>query len=77
VTRTAAGPKIADYEFGTQVFNQVKGARVTLVWSGGGSFILYKVVNIPGRLRRPRLRATDKASPSPFLEDGITVTLVL
>src|SRR6202008_3434668 len=43
--------KIADYEFGTQVLNQVKGVLVTLVWSGVGSFILYKVVDILVGLR--------------------------
>jgi len=46
----AAG-KIADYEFGTQVFAQIKGVLVTLVWSGVGSFILYKVVDILVGLR--------------------------
>jgi Amt family ammonium transporter len=47
----AGGPKIADYEFATQVFNQIKGVQVTLVWSGVGSFILYKVVDILVGLR--------------------------
>src|SRR6185503_19539748 len=46
----AAG-KIADYEFGTQVFAQIKAVLVTLVWSGVGSFILYKVVDILVGLR--------------------------
>ena len=31
----AGGPKIADYEFGTQVINQIKAVLLTLVWSGG------------------------------------------
>jgi Amt family ammonium transporter len=47
----AGGPKIADYEFGTQVFNQIKAVLLTLVWSGVGSFILYKVVDILVGLR--------------------------
>jgi Amt family ammonium transporter len=48
----AAG-KIADYEFGTQVLAQCKGVLTTLVWSGVGSFILYKVVDILVGLRVP------------------------
>ena len=40
----AAG-KIADYEFVTQVVAQGKGVLTTLVWSGVGSFVIYKVVD--------------------------------
>ena len=46
----AAG-KIADYDFGTQVFAQTKAVLLTLVWSGVGSFIIYKVVDILVGLR--------------------------
>ncbi len=47
----AAG-KIADYDFGTQMIAQCKAVLTTLVWSGVGSFILYKVVDILVGLRR-------------------------
>jgi ammonium transporter, Amt family len=43
--------KIADYEFGTQVIAQCKGVLTTLVWSGVGSAILYKVVDLIVGLR--------------------------
>ncbi|HET7154187.1 MAG TPA: ammonia channel protein, partial [Hyphomicrobiaceae bacterium] len=46
----AAG-KIADYDFGTQVFAQAKAVLLTLVWSGIGSAIIYKVVDILVGLR--------------------------
>jgi Amt family ammonium transporter len=37
--------KIADYDFWTQVIAQCKAVLMTLVWSGVGSFILYKLVD--------------------------------
>ncbi len=37
--------KIADYEFVTQVWAQIKAVVLTLLWSGIGSFIIYKVVD--------------------------------
>ncbi|PPJ45048.1 ammonium transporter [Rhizobium sp. KAs_5_22] len=37
----------------TQVFNQFKGVLVTLVWSGVGSAILYKIVDVIVGLRVP------------------------
>jgi ammonium transporter, Amt family len=43
--------KIADYEFGTQVVAQCKAVLMTLVWSGVGSAILYKVVDMVVGLR--------------------------
>ena len=43
--------KIADYEFSTQVIAQCKGVLMTLVWSGVGSFIIYKVVDMTVGLR--------------------------
>ena len=46
----AAG-KIADYDFNTQVFAQMKAVLVTLVWSGGVSFLLYKAVDLLVGLR--------------------------
>src|SRR4051794_25850250 len=45
--------KIADYEFSTQVIAQCKAVAMTLVWSGVGSLILYKVVDILVGLRVP------------------------
>jgi ammonium transporter, Amt family len=47
----AGGPKVADYDFATQVINQLKGVALTIVWCGVGSFILYKVVDILVGLR--------------------------
>jgi Amt family ammonium transporter len=46
----AAG-KIADYDFTTQVIAQCKAVAMTLVWSGVGSAILYKVVDLLVGLR--------------------------
>ena len=43
--------KIADYDFVTQVIAQCKAVATTLVWSGVGSFILYKVVDFTVGLR--------------------------
>ncbi len=43
--------KIADYEFGTQMTSQIWGVCTTLVWSGVGSAILYKVVDVIVGLR--------------------------
>jgi Amt family ammonium transporter len=37
---------IATYEFGPAVINQVKAVLLTLLWSGIGSAILYKVVDL-------------------------------
>ena len=51
----AAG-KIADYDFVTQVWAQTKGVLLTLVWSGVGSFIIYKVVDVIVGLR-PKIEA--------------------
>jgi Amt family ammonium transporter len=41
----AAG-KVADYDFVTQVIAQLKAVGTTLLWSGIGSLILYKIVDI-------------------------------
>ncbi len=46
----AAG-KIADYDFVTQVVAQCKAVAMTLVWSGVGSLILFKIVDILVGLR--------------------------
>ena len=43
--------KIADYDFVTQVTAQCKAVLTTLVWSGVGSLILYKVVDFTVGLR--------------------------
>jgi Amt family ammonium transporter len=43
--------KIADYDFWTQVIAQCKAVLMTLVWSGVGSFILYKLVDYTVGLR--------------------------
>jgi Amt family ammonium transporter len=43
--------KIADYEFGAQMISQLWGVCTTLVWSGVGSAIIYKVVDVIVGLR--------------------------
>jgi len=43
--------KIADYDFVTQMIAQFKAVLTTLVWSGVGSAILYKVVDVIVGLR--------------------------
>ena len=43
--------KIADYDFMTQVIAQCKAVAMTLVWSGVGSFIIYKVIDFTIGLR--------------------------
>jgi Amt family ammonium transporter len=48
----AAG-KIADYDFMAQLISQSKGVLTTLVWSGVGSAILYKIVDVLVGLRAP------------------------
>jgi Amt family ammonium transporter len=51
VDYTAIPPKVADYDFWAQLISQCTGVLVTLVWSGVGSFIIYKVVDILVGLR--------------------------
>jgi Amt family ammonium transporter len=43
--------QVAPYDFGFQVMAQVKAVLLTLAWSGIGSFILYKLVDIVMGLR--------------------------
>ncbi len=43
--------KIADYDFSAQMISQIWGVCTTLVWSGIGSAILYKVVDVIVGLR--------------------------
>jgi Amt family ammonium transporter len=43
--------KPADYVFATQVIAQIKGVLLTLVWSGIGSAIIYKIVDLSVGLR--------------------------
>lgn len=43
--------KVADYDFITQMIAQCKAVGTTLVWSGVGSLILYKIVDIIVGLR--------------------------
>ena len=43
--------KIADYDMATQMIAQIKAVLTTLVWSGVGSAILYKVVDVIVGLR--------------------------
>jgi len=42
---------VAEYAFSTQVWAQVKAVLLTLVWSGVGSAILYKIVDVIVGLR--------------------------
>jgi Amt family ammonium transporter len=43
--------KVADYDFMTQLISQGKAVGTTLVWSGVGSAILYKIVDLIVGLR--------------------------
>lgn len=43
--------KVGDYDFATQMIAQCKAVATTLVWSGVGSAILYKVVDVIVGLR--------------------------
>jgi Amt family ammonium transporter len=43
--------KIADYDFAVQVWAQCKAVLLTLVWSGVGSFVIYKIVDLIVGLR--------------------------
>jgi Amt family ammonium transporter len=43
--------KVADYDMATQVFNQIKGVLVTVIWSGVGSAILFYIVKLTIGLR--------------------------
>ena len=43
--------KIGDYDFAAQLTSQIWGVGTTLVWSGVGSAILYKVVDVIVGLR--------------------------
>jgi Amt family ammonium transporter len=43
--------KVADFEMTTQVLSQLKAVGLTLVWSGVGSAILYKIVDLVVGLR--------------------------
>jgi Amt family ammonium transporter len=45
--------KIAEYAFGTQMWAQFLAVAVTLAWSGIGSAILYKIVDVLVGLRVP------------------------
>ena len=48
---TAIPPKIADYHFAAQMGSQILAVCTALVWSGVGSAILYKVVDMTVGLR--------------------------
>jgi ammonium transporter, Amt family len=45
---------VAAYEFGPAVWIQIKGVLLTIVWSGIGSFILFKIVDVIVGLRAPQ-----------------------
>jgi Amt family ammonium transporter len=49
----AIPPKVADYDLIAQVISQCKGVATTLVWSGVGSLIIYKVVDVLVGIRAP------------------------
>jgi Amt family ammonium transporter len=53
VDYTVIPPKVADYDFWAQMISQCKGVATTLVWSGIGSLVLYKVVDVLIGLRAP------------------------
>ncbi len=43
--------KVADYAFATQVWAQIKAVLLTVVWTGIGSFIIFKVIDYTIGLR--------------------------
>jgi Amt family ammonium transporter len=49
----ADGGKIAEYVFTTQLWAQIKAVIITLLWSGIGSAILFKIVDLLVGLRVP------------------------
>jgi ammonium transporter, Amt family len=49
----ADGGKIAEYALATQLWAQIKAVVITLVWSGVGSAILFKIVDLLVGLRVP------------------------
>ena len=55
--------KIGDYDFVTQIVAQFKAVLMTLVWSGIGSAILYKVVDLLVGLRVPRREGARRPRP--------------
>ena len=65
--------KIADYDMTTQVIAQCKAVVTTLVWSGVGSLILYKVVDFTDRSASDRREASAKASTSPITASAPTI----
>ena len=44
---------LADYSIGAQVWTQLKGVLLTIVWSGVVSFVAYKIVDMVVGLRVP------------------------
>jgi len=53
ITYEAIPPKVDEYVLVTQVMNQIWAVVITLVWSGVGSLLLFKVVDILIGLRAP------------------------
>ncbi|WEK51037.1 MAG: ammonium transporter [Candidatus Kaistia colombiensis] len=51
VAPSLGGVGVADYSMGHQVWIQIEGVLFTLVWSGVGSAILYKIVDVVIGLR--------------------------
>jgi Amt family ammonium transporter len=48
---TRPGEAVAGYDMGTQMLAQAQAVALTLAWSGIGSFILYKIVDLTVGLR--------------------------
>lgn len=65
--------KIGDYAFATQVIAQCKGVLVTLLWSGVGSAILYKVVDVVTGLRAPVEQEREGLDLTDHGERGYTI----
>lgn len=53
VSPALGGTGVADYAMGHQVFVQIKAVVVTLLWTGIGSFIIFKVIDLIVGLRVP------------------------
>ncbi len=55
--------KVADYDLGAQMISQFKAVVITLLWSGIGSAILYKIVDLDRRSARPGRQGARRPRP--------------
>ena len=65
---------VAEYVMATAVMAQIKAVLLTLVWSGVGSAILFKIVDVIDRPARHAASRSAKASTSPSTASAPTTT---